>query len=315
MTSVARVLAIIASISISLLPLPTHSQDTQPPLVAELVVIARTPGPAWWRVTQDDSNVYIFGLPMGPTPRDLAWDRSVLVRRLTGANMVILPPTITAGLGDIPALLRMRDQIRTRTPVAQQLPPALATRFAAAVVRVRRPASRYEGWDVLIGGQMLRGDYLRDIGLNDMATVNEAVRTARSRRAPQRSLNYRATPLLRSALEARSGAHTLGCVAANLESVETPAARYRAAAEGWAAGDVGRAIDLPQGVDRCAEAMLQGFVDRSNADVVAAIAAALQRPGVSVALVPLRRLVTRGGVIQQLRGRGYTIADPTQQLD
>jgi hypothetical protein len=315
MIPAARSFALIAAILTALLPFPTHSQDAEPPVVAELVVTARTPGPPWWRVTNGASTVFILGLPMGPTPRRLAWDRAPLVRRLSGANEVILPPSFTAGLGDIPALLRMRSQVRTRTPVAEQLPPALAARFAAAVARTRYPMRRYEGWDVLVGAQILRGDYIRDAGLDDLATFNEVVRTARSRRTRQHPISYRAMPVLRSALDARSRARTLACVEGNLAAVETSPARYQAAAQGWAAGDVRRAIDVPHGVDQCAEAMLEGFVRRATDDEVAAIASALTHPGRSVALVPLRRLVVRGGVIEQLRARGFTVSDPREALD
>src|SRR5262249_8159804 len=114
---------------------------------------------------------------------------------------------------------------------------------------------------------------------------------------------------------ARSNARTLACVEGDLAAVEVTPARYLAAAQGWAAGDVRAAIDVPHGVDLCAEAMLEGFVRRATDDEVAAIVAALQRPGRSVALVPLRRLVVRGGVIEQLRARGFTVTDPREALD
>jgi hypothetical protein len=291
------------------------SNDNDPPVVEALVVIARIPGPPWWRVTHGASTVYILGLPSGPTPSGLRWDQSGLTRRLTGANLVILPPTFTAGLRDIPALLRVRAQLRTRTPLAQQLPPALNQRFQAAEQRLRQPPSRYEGWDALIAAQMLRGDYLRQQRLSDQDALNQVVRVARSRRLPQRAFPYAAMPVLRSAVGERSAAATLACVEGSLQSVEASAERYRAAAQGWANGDVRRAIDVPHGIDLCAEVMLEGFVNRSTADEVAAVDQALQRPGRAVALIPIRRLVTRGGVVEQLRARGYQVFDPASRED
>lgn len=289
--------------------------DDDPPVVSELVVTARLPGPAWWRVTRGASTVYVLGLPMGPTPRNLAWDQTVLRRRLAGAQVVIMPPTVSAGLRDIPALLRTRAQLRTRTPISQQLPPPLADRFAHAVVRLRRPASRYEGWDALIAGQMLRGDYMQQSGLNDFAVIQQVVGAARRARAPLRALNYRAVPLLHSAMDERSPETTRRCVETNLVEVETPVSRFRAAADAWAHGDVRGAIDLPRGANDCAELMLDGFLQRSNQETTAAIVAALARPGRSVALVPIRRLVTRGGVVERLRAAGYTVDDPTHTAD
>ena len=289
--------------------------DADPPVVSELVVTARLPGPAWWRVTRGASTVYVLGLPMGPTPRNFAWDQSVLRRRLTGAEVVIMPPTVSAGLRDIPALLRTRAQLRTRIPIARQLPPARADRFAQAVTRLRRPAGRYEGWDALIAGQMLRGDYIQQSGMTDFGAIQQVVGAARRARVPQRALNYSAVPLLRSAMSERSDETTRRCVETSLTEVETPISRFRAAADAWAHGDVRGAIDLPRGANDCAELMLDGFLQRSNQETTAAIEAALARPGRSVALVPIRRLVTRGGVVERLRAAGYVVDDPTHIAD
>lgn len=312
-------LLLVALLALSIPAAPSASppaiSDDDPPVVSELVVTARLPGPAWWRVTRGASTVYILGLPMGPTPRNMAWDQSVLRRRLTGAQVVIMPPTVSAGVRDIPALLRARAQLRTRTPIAQQLPPDLAARFASAVVRLHRPASRYEGWDALVAGQILRGDYMQQSGLNDLTAIQQVVGAARRARVPQRALNYRAVPMLRSAMSERSPEATRRCVETNLTEIETPTSRFRAAAEAWAHGDVRGAIDLPRGANDCAELMLDGFLRQSNQETTAAIAAALSRPGRSVALVPIRRLVTRGGVVERLRAEGYQVDDPTHTAD
>src|SRR5687768_3230161 len=64
-------------------------EDPDAVLLEELVVTARLPGPAWWRVSDADSTVYVLGVPSVAT-KQLAWDRSVLERRLKGANQLIV---------------------------------------------------------------------------------------------------------------------------------------------------------------------------------------------------------------------------------
>ena len=64
-------------------------------MVEALVVNAKLPGPAWWRVSDADTTIYILGTPPA-LPRDMAWDQSVLDHRLDGAFALIVPPVARA---------------------------------------------------------------------------------------------------------------------------------------------------------------------------------------------------------------------------
>ena len=81
--------------------------DPQANVVDALVVSAKLPGPAWWRVSDGDTTIYVLGVPSA-LPKGMAWDRSVLERRLDGASVLLTPPVWQAGLTDIPAMLRLR---------------------------------------------------------------------------------------------------------------------------------------------------------------------------------------------------------------
>jgi hypothetical protein len=52
------------------------------------------------------------------------------------------------------------------------------------------------------------------------------------------------------------------------------------------------------------------FDARVKADQVAAIEAALKKPGHAVAVVQLRPLLAKGGVLDQLRAKGYQVKTP-----
>src|SRR5512141_651143 len=95
--------SLLAAASLAAAPASALPADPEGTLVSELVVQAREPGPPWWRVSRGGSTVYILGVPDGPVPPGVAWDKTVLDRRLTGASAAIGPPALTAGLRDIPA--------------------------------------------------------------------------------------------------------------------------------------------------------------------------------------------------------------------
>jgi hypothetical protein len=44
-------------------PIDLHKVDPEANLVEELVVNARLPGPAWWKVSDADTTVYVLGVP------------------------------------------------------------------------------------------------------------------------------------------------------------------------------------------------------------------------------------------------------------
>ena len=70
-------------------PVDLTPVDSQANLVEELIVNARLPGPAWWKVSDGDTTVYVMGVPAF-APQKLDFDDSVLRRRLDGANVLII---------------------------------------------------------------------------------------------------------------------------------------------------------------------------------------------------------------------------------
>src|SRR3546814_11567843 len=82
----ALVLATPAAAQVPITPAQPVPGDPDAVLVEELVVTARLPGPAWWRVSDADPTVYVLGSP-SIAPKHMAWDRSVFERRLKDANV------------------------------------------------------------------------------------------------------------------------------------------------------------------------------------------------------------------------------------
>src|SRR5437868_3630313 len=82
--------ALPAGAQVALSPARPDPSDPDAVILEELVVTARDKGPAWWKVSDADTTVYVLGVP-SIAPKHMAWDRGVFERRLAGSTAVILP--------------------------------------------------------------------------------------------------------------------------------------------------------------------------------------------------------------------------------
>jgi hypothetical protein len=290
---------------------PAAAADPEGTVVQELVVTAKAGGPAWWRVSSGAGTVYILGT-VDALPKGQAWDTALLRRRLAGANVFIGPPEVTAGLGDIFALLSLRRHFRSRAPVEDTLPADLRARFLADRPRLSRDPHAYSHWTSLAAGLVMVDDFRKQAHLARDEPVGTITRLARAQGVKVTAAGrYKAVPLLRAA-EAGLAAAGPACMADSLDEIEAGPARIRIAAEGWTRGDVAAALSAQRGYEKCLASLPEGadVVTTAMADTTTAISAALARPGHGVAAVNLRLLLAQGGVLQRLRAKGYTVTTP-----
>lgn len=289
---------------------PSGVENPEATVVPELVVRAVVPGPAWWTVQHGSSVVYILGVPDEPVPKALAWDQAALQRRLQGASALIVPVVFTAGLGDIPGLLRVRSRLKSKTPMEQGLPEGLKARFEAARMRLGKPASRYAGWDPIYAGQMLVGDFHDSAGLTasqPMDAIRRAAGRAHVRLRPAASV--RVMGLLDPAIRGLTPEISQGCLTEALDEVDGGAGALDGAAASWAKGDVPAVLSGPRGFAACL-LLIQGggaFWRQTMADEADAVAAMLDKPGHAVAVFPIRSMVAEGGVLSRLKARGFEV--------
>lgn len=286
--------------------------DPQANVVEALVVSAKLPGPAWWRVSDGDTTIYVLGTPTA-LPKGMAWDRSVLERRLDGAFAVIAPPVWQAGLTDIPALLKLRKSLKDDGDWAQRA-PALAARAqrAWAAAEPKHPDG-WKDWKPLFVALQLGGKADRRAELESAEpgkAINALARKHRAKARPARV--HKAMPVLKSLVREHSEEAGLTCLSETLDTVESGAASRRAAAEAWAQGQVKAALAGPRSAERC-ELLLPGVAEakrQSVEDEVDALVDALKTPGHAVAFYPMRGLVAENGVLDKLRARGITVRTP-----
>jgi hypothetical protein len=293
------------------------SADPEAAIVEELVVVSRHPEPAWWRVERAGGGVvYVLGAPDAPLPPDVTWRRETLNARLEGAERLITAPRLHAGLEDLFGLISLYGQLRSKTPMEESLTPKLQARFVAERERLGKGPEPYAHWRPFVAGLIL----LRDVRPQGSRDIGRQVHGEASRRGvPVKAAGeYDLVPFARTALGSLTPASEGECLAAALDDAERGADAFRRAAAGWARGDVATALTAPRHFDRCLLLMAGGpqLWRQSTDDLAAAITEEAAKPGAhAVAIVPLRRLLAKDGLIDTLKAHGLKVAGPDDPAD
>jgi len=308
--------ALPAWAQVPLTPARPDPNDPDSVLVEELVVTARLPGPAWWTVSNGATTVYILGSP-SLAPKKMSWDRAVFDRRLAGASEVILPyqdvhVTLTSSLGAAFNYMRLKGG----GPFEDTLDPATKGRFVALREKFGQPAKRYDTKNALAAGVLLATDY-RDRNSLTTTDPTKLIRLlAQKARVPVAQRTYSIAPLLGEMVRTPPAA-ARACLDEVLAQAEAGPGVTLAAARAWSVGDVRGALGNERTLERCF-AVVPGaaaFDARNKADLVAAIEQASRKPGHAVAVVPLRPLLAQGGVLDQLRAKGFSVTTPGQEAE
>ena len=288
--------------------------DPNSVLVEELVVTGLLPGPAWWRVSNDRTTVYVLGAP-SIAPKRMDWDRGVFGRRLTGANAVLLPlqevrVTLTGAFGAAFNFMRLRSG----GPFEDTLDPATRVRFVAVRTALGQPAKHYPTKNALAAGLILDADYHTKYGLTTSDPTKLIKLLAKQAGVPTVQHSYDIGPLMGAILRTPDSAGR-SCFNEVLQLAEAGPAGTHTAVAAWAKGDVRGALENERTYERCIALVpgAQGFDARIKADEVADIERALKTPGHAVAVVPLRPLLAQGGVLDQLRAKGYAVKTPGEE--
>lgn len=309
-------LGVAATVALTLgQPRPLAAQDLPPDpdsnLVEELVVTARYPGPAFWRVSRGEARVWVLGAP-SLAPKRQEWDRQLFGRYLAASGRVILPFNgLKVRLAGGPAAALGYLRLRSLRPFEAGRPQAEQARFGAARRSLGQPAGRYGVSNPLAAGLMLHNDWLEahDLTTTDPAKLIRLLAREQGKLVVQRT--YDLGPLL-GALARTSEAAGEACLAAVLDEVEAGPEAIRAASRAWARGDVAGALAAERTWERCIAATpgAQVFDARFKADMAADIRSALSQPGASLAVVPIRPLLSEGGVLDRLRREGFKVETP-----
>lgn len=311
-------LACLAAVAAALaLPARAQAPEAQVPpdpdaaLVEELVVVGRLPGPAWWRVSDADTTVYVLGVP-SLAPKRMQWDRTIFEHRLEGANAVVLPFTnirakTTGILGAGFNLLRLRSG----GPFEKHLDAATRARFVAVRERMGLEARHYPTSNPLAAGVQLASDYREGANLTTTDPAKLVELLARQKGVPVVEKTYDIGPLLGAIIRTSPQIGRV-CFEEVLAQAEAGPGVTLQAARAWAEGDVPGALENERTYERCLTMIPGGRAldERMKADTAAAVVRQLERPGHAIVLVPLRPLLAQGGVLDRLRGQGFEVTTP-----
>lgn len=313
-----RLAALALAVGLAACPAAAQAPAAPPPiddpdatLVEELVVRGRLPGPAWWRVSDADTTVYVLGVP-SLAPKRMEWDRAIFERRLEGANVVVLPfvnvrAKVGGSIGTAVNLMRLRSG----GPFEARLDPATRARFVAVRTRLGQDAKHYPTSNPLAAGVQLAIDYRDRSQLTNMDPAKLVRLLAQRKGVKVVEKSYDLGPQLGGILRTPAATGRI-CFDEVLAQAEAGPGATLAAARAWAVGDVAGALQNERTYERCLATIAGGrsYDERTKADTAGAIAGALKQPGHAIVLVPLRPLLAQNGVLERLRAQGLTVKTP-----
>ena len=321
MKAACRAAALLAA---SLLPIallaPVCRADQPPQVLEELVVNGERAGPGMWHVHRGNSQVWILG-SLSPLPKGITWRSAQVERVLQGASQVLVQKPFELGIARILWLLlteRSVLMIRGGKRLKDVLPADLHARFAAQRAKYTDDPEKWERFRPLIAAAFLQQDAFHRAGLSTRLDLGAAVRAlAKAHGVPIEELKIAGVGDVMQVLKSLPPATENICVAASLATIEGDLPRLIDRAQAWASGNLERIAKLrePAEVDACRAALDTGV---GAADIIArmrgmwlgTIEKYLQSGGVTLAVVNMDLLLEPGGLLDEIRAKGYEVDAP-----
>jgi uncharacterized protein YbaP (TraB family) len=286
----------------------------------EIVVTAERAGPGMWHVHRGDANVWVLG-SISPLPRDITWRSKQVESVLESTSQVLVQKPIEIS---IPRILWMLIADRKVLMVGggkklkDVLPPELHARFAAQRSKVTDDSGKWERYRPIIAAAFLQREAFHQVNLSMRLDLGAALRElAKKHGVRVEEVKVTGVSDMLDALKTMPPATERTCVEASLSTVETGLPRLVDRAQAWANGNVERIENTPElkEVDDCRNALDAG---KGASDVIGRIRQTwldniekyLHSAGTTIAVVNLDLLLERGGLLDQLRAKGYEIDAP-----
>jgi uncharacterized protein YbaP (TraB family) len=297
-----------------------RAEDAPPQVMDELIVTGEHTGPGMWHVHRGAANLWILG-SMSPLPKGITWRSKQLEQLLDGTNQVVVPKPFEIGIVRVLWLLiteRNLLMVQGGKRLKDVMPPALHARFAVQRAKFTDDSDKWERYRPIIAAAFLQQAAFHQVGLSTRLDLGAAVRTLAKKHGVRiEELKIAGVHDVLDALKAMPTAAENACVDASLVTVEHDLPRLVERAQAWAAGNVERIASLrePPEVDACRAALDEGagaseliaLVRRTWLDRLEKY---LQGGGVTVAVVNMDMLLEKGGLLDELREKGYDIDAP-----
>jgi uncharacterized protein YbaP (TraB family) len=291
-----------------------------PPVMDELVVTGERTGPGMWHVHRGAAEVWILG-SMSPLPKGITWRATQVDKVLGGTSQVLVQKPFEIGIARILWLLiteRSVLMVRGGKRLKDVLPAELHARFAAQRAKYTQDPEKWERFRPLIAAAFLQQAAFHQVGLSTRLDLGAAVRTlAKKHHVRVEEIKIAGVGDVMDALKTLPPATENACVDASLVTVERDLPRLLERAQAWASGNIERVEKLrePAEVDACRAALDTGI---GAADLIARIRRTwlgtiekyLQNAGVTLVVMNMDMLLEPGGLLDELRAKGYEVDAP-----
>jgi uncharacterized protein YbaP (TraB family) len=291
-----------------------------PPVLDEILVTAERAGPGMWHVHRGAANVWILG-SISPLPRDITWRSKQVETVLESTSQVLVQKPFEIS---VPRILWMLIADRKFLMVGggkrlkDVLPPDLHARFAAQRRNVVDDADKWERYRPIIAVAFLQQAAFHKVNLSMRLDLGAALRIlAKKHGVRVEEIKVAGVSDMLEALKTMPAATERTCVEASLITIESGLPRLVDRAEAWSVGNVERIENLPElkDVDACRTALDAGkgaldVIGRIRQTWLENIEKNLRSAGTTIAVVNLDMLLERGGLLDELRAKGYEIELP-----
>jgi len=254
-------------------------------------------------------------------PRDITWRSKQVESVLESSSQVLVQKPIEIS---IPRILWMLIADRKVLMVGggkrlkDVLPPELHARFAAQRSKVTGDKDKWERYRPIIGVAFLQQAAFHQVNLSMRLDLGAALRNLAKKHGVRiEEIKVAGVSDMLEALKTMPPATERICVEASLSTVESGLPRLVDRAQAWASGNVERLESTPElkEVDACRNALDAGkgafdVIGRIRQTWLDNIEKYLRSPGTTIAVVNLDMLLERGGLLDQLRAKGYEIDAP-----
>ena len=316
----ATVTFVSACLLVGCLAAATSRADQTQPVLDEIVVTAERAGPGMWHVHRGAANVWILG-SISPLPRDITWRSRQVEQVLESTSQVLVQKPLEIS---VPRILWMLIADRKYLMVGggkklkDVLPPDLHARFAAQRSKVTDDADKWERYRPIIAAAFLQQAAFHQVNLSMRLDLGAALRALAKKHGVRiEEIKVAGVSDMLEALKTMPPATERTCVEASLTTIESGLPRLVERAQAWAGGNVDRIENLPElkEVDACRTALDAGkgaldVIGRIRQTWLQNIEKYLRSAGTTIAVVNIDMLLERGGLMDQLRAKGYEVDPP-----
>lgn len=296
------------------------TQEAPSQVMDEVVVTGERTGPGMWHVHRGKAHLWILG-SMSPLPKGITWRSKQLEQVLDGTDRVLVQKPFEIGIVRVLWLLITERDV-LMVPGGKRLkdvmPSRLYARFSVERAKFTDHPDKWERYRPSIAALFLQQAAFHQVGLSTRLDLGAAVRAlAKKHRVHIEEVKMAGVHDVLDALKNMPAATENACVEASLVTIEKDLPRLVERARAWATGNIERIETLhePSEVDACRAAVEGGA---GATDLIALVRHTwldimekyLQSAGVTVAVVNVDLLLEKGGLLDELRAKGYDIDAP-----